>query len=46
MDCLNEQFILRGLFHMEITTRFKLVNKGFASLCLTTIIIADALNIR
>ena len=36
IDCLNEQFILRRFFHMEVTTRFELVNEGFADLCLTT----------
>ena len=35
-DCLNKQFTLRGVFHMEVTTRFELVNEGFADLCLTT----------
>ena len=41
IDCLNEQFILRRSFHMEVTTRFELVNEGFADLCLTTMIVVS-----
>lgn len=42
-DCLNKQFTLRGVFHMEVTTRFELVNEGFADLCLTTMIVVSPL---